>query len=60
MGDRLHTMTFVGENWRKGVEGALQSVAWVILSTISNMLGYTPMHLIFSKDMIMQFKVTAD
>ena len=58
--DMLRTMIFSGTNWQDELETCLQSVAWALRSTVSTMSSYTPGHLVFSRDMIMQNAVTAD
>ena len=42
IGDMLHTMMFEGKYLPQELDGALQLVAWTILSTISKMSGHTP------------------
>ena len=58
--DILRTMIFSGNNWQVQLETCLQSVAWALRSTVSTMSGYTPGHLFFPRDMIMQNTIIAD
>ena len=60
MGDMLHGRVFDGTNWFESFNLVLQSVAWVLHSTVSRITRYYPGQLSFNRDMVLQSTIEVD